>query len=105
MDRKNMLDFMLDSRLEEVAKLSDYDLEFMSQKIDENKSVEEVMKYIENLVLPLEIKNKLSDMVLNLEEGISEEFAYFNLKYYKYGFSDAVNLIFDAKEYKKNEEL
>ena len=100
MDRKNMLDFMLDCRLEEVAKLSDYDLEFMNQKIDEDESFDEVMEYIENLILPIEIKNKLSDMVLHLEEGISDQFAYFNLKYYKAGFSDAVNLIFDAREFK-----
>ena len=104
MDRKNMLDFMIDSRMEDVARLSDYDLEFMNQKIDENKSLEDVMDYIETLELPIEIKNKLSDMVLSIEEGISEQFAYFNVKYYKYGFSDAVNLIFDAKEYKKTGE-
>ncbi len=40
-------------------------------------------------------------MIFKLEGSISDEFEYFNIKYYKQGFSDAVNLIFDAKEYKK----
>ena len=101
MDRKTMLDFMIDSRMDTIARLSDYDLEFMKQKIDENKSFDEVMKYIENLKLPIKIKNELSNMVYNLESSISDQFAYFNVKYYKYGFSDAVNIIFDAKELKK----
>ena len=101
MNRKNMLDFILDARLEDVGKLSDYDLKFFTQKIDESKTFESVMQYAENLILPIGTKNKLSDMIFKLEGSISDEFEYFNIKYYKQGFSDAVNLIFDAKEYKK----
>lgn len=104
MDRKNMLDFVLDSRMEDVAKLSEYDLEFMKQKIDEDHSFDNIMNYVESLNLSAEIKNALSDMLFDFEGNISEQFAYFNEKYYKYGFSDAVNIIFDALEYEKTGE-
>ena len=53
MNRKNMLDFILDARLEDVGKLSDYDLKFLTQKIDESKTFESVMQYVENLILPI----------------------------------------------------
>ena len=43
-------------------------------------------------------------MLFDFEGNISEQFAYFNEKYYKYGFSDAVNIIFDSLEYKKTGE-
>ena len=36
MNRKDMLDFILDARLEGVGKLSDYDLKFLTQKISDN---------------------------------------------------------------------
>ena len=104
MDRKTMLDLVLDTRLENVEEMSQYDLQILSRKMDESKPFEKVMNYIEDLNIPNEIKLELSNMIFDLEGSISTEFEYFNSKYYKLGFADAVNIIFDAKEYKKNGE-
>lgn len=104
MKRKNMLDFLLDARMSELGELSDYDLKYVTRKIDENKPFEKLMNYVENLSLPSNEKYKLSDMIFELEASISNEFTKYNFRYYKLGVSDAVNLLFDSKEYKKNEE-
>lgn len=104
MDRKTMLDFWIDARMEEICLLSEYDLNYLTQKMDESKPFARIMDYIENLKIPSKTKKELSDMVFEMEGSISSEFEYFNIKYYKHGFSDAVNLIYDAKEYKKTGE-
>lgn len=44
-------------------------------------------------------------MIFCLEENIADEFEDFNIKYYNQDFSDAINLIFDTKEYKNSREL
>ena len=104
MDRKTMLDLVLDARLENVEEMSKYDLQILSRKMDESKPFERIMNYIDNLDIPTDICVELSNMIFDLEGSISTEFEHFNSKYYKLGFADAVNIIFDAKEYKKNGE-
>lgn len=104
MDRKNMLDLILDTRLENVDEMSKYDLKILTQKMDESRPFSVLMDYIENLEIPDDIRVELSNKIFEWEGNISTEFEYFTNKYYKLGFSDAVNIIFDAKEYKKTGE-
>ena len=101
MDRKTMLDLVLDTRLENVEEISHYDLQILSRKMDKGKPFKKVMNYIEYLNISDEIRVELSNMIFDLEGSISTDFEYFNTKYYKLGFSDVINIIFDAKEYKK----
>lgn len=105
MDRKNMLEFMLNTRLEEVAILTEYDLIELNTYMKDSEIFEETQIFINSLPLPIELRNKLSDMLFEVESSGSETLGYYNIKYYKAGFSDAVNLIFDAKENKPSQAL
>ncbi len=100
MKREDLLNFLLDSRLDHVAKLSDYDLSELNNHMDLNSAFTKLEDYVEEINIPIEQKNKLSNMIFDFESSIASEFLTFNIKYYKSGFSDAVNLIFDAKEFK-----
>ena len=66
----------------------------------ETNTYKEAQNIVGNLPIPLEDRRHLSELIFDIDSVNSDEFGNFNVKYYRAGFCDAVNLIFDAKEFK-----
>ena len=101
MDRKNMLDVVLEARIDEISAIGKAQFEKMHKETKNKLNMKSVEKFIENLPLQKSDSDKLIDMLYELEFISTSEFGYVTEKYYKAGFSDAVNIIFNAFEYEK----
>ncbi len=100
MDRKTMLDVIFDSRIDEIALVNEEEYCKMKKDIKEKIDYHSFKKFVCSLSLSKADKDRLIAMAEEFESVTNYAFGVINEKYYKAGFSDAVNLIFDSLEQK-----
>ena len=101
MDRKNMLDVIFESRIDEMALVNEEEYHKMLKDVKSEINYDSYTKFVRSLPLSEADKDKLIDMADEIESVTNYAFGVVNEKYYKAGLSDAVNFIFDCFEQKK----
>lgn len=88
----NILDIIFDARSEEVAKLSEGDMEFLNTpKADVDKHYKKFIRILEHI--PEDTKKNIIKQIDEYTDTLDFVHAYFYKKYYKLGFADAVELM------------
>lgn len=100
MDRYTMLDVIFESRINEIALVNDEEHSKMMKDVHKEIDFKSYDNFVNSLPLQESDKEKLIDMVNDMEFVTNYAFGVINEKYYKAGFSDAVNIIFDSLEQK-----
>lgn len=93
----SILDFIYDSRSEELAKSNEEDRDFLnSPEVDFDKTYKDFVNTLENL--PEELTNTIIEKLNICVDTKDLIHAYYYKKYYKMGFSECMKLIISCNK-------
>lgn len=87
---KSMLTEIFDARIDDIASVTKEERE----KIKEMKQSVDIEKFFENATK--EEIQRIEEFADIVTENMATEMGFFNEKYYKNGFADAINLIMEC---------
>lgn len=96
-NEKRVLDYLFESREENLCALTEKDKQKIKSLTKNNDSYDKLFEIIEDLSNNSEKLEEVRDSLDSYIDKINIIGAYENQKFYKIGFSDAINLILECK--------
>lgn len=104
-NEQSILNELFSSREEFICAITDYDKNKIKELIKDNDTYEILLSRIEKLSNDEKTKNEIKDSLESYMDRVHSISSYENEKFYKIGFADAVNLMFECANTKNKSQI
>lgn len=104
-NEESILNELYSSREEFICVITNYDKNKIKELIKDNDTYEILLSRIEELSNNEKIKSEIKNSLESYIDGIHSISSYENEKFYKIGFADAVNLMFECANTKNKSQI